>query len=559
MWPFQYWRTRAGVGIGDVVYEPDVHRDVEQLTARRYDLLVVGGGIHGLFAAYDAAARGLTVALIDRGDYGSGLTFNHQRTLHGGLRSLQRGRVLACRRELAERRTWAHIAPHYLRPLPFLIGTYRFSRRSRWLLKAGFALYDRLGRQRNKGVPPELHLPRPKLESAAATRRLFPGVSEPGLSGGAVWYDYQTRHPDRLTWTIALAAMQAGAQLVNHAEALAPLHADGRVAGARVVDRLSGRTVDVHAAVTLLAAGSGLRTLLPAFGGGAAPPFLRAMNVLLNRPARDIALVAAGPRGRMLTAVPWAGYVLVGTHQSPVAVADDQGPTPALLDGCLADVNATFPRLSAKPEDVRILHYGLVPAMQRGAGADLLGTPVVTRHSKTGAPGLVSLVGVKYTSARRAAARAVNAVFEDLGRPRVRGRTSARPLPHAAVADVEGRLVEAMRALGVTLDRDVVEHLVGWYGTEAPDVVRHGVAHRLLERLDPSTPVLAAEIDYAGATAQAMRLADAVLRRTPLGSAGHPGDTALQRAADVLGRRHGWTPERTVEEMADVAAAYPPK
>ena len=77
-------------------------------------VLVVGGGIHGLFAAYDAAQRGLSVALVERADFGSGLSFNHQRTLHGGLRALaerQRAEDAASRfanaaRGRGSRRTW---------------------------------------------------------------------------------------------------------------------------------------------------------------------------------------------------------------------------------------------------------------------------------------------------------------------------------------------------------------------------------------------------------------------------------------------------------------------
>src|ERR1051325_5122264 len=98
-------------------------RDLDALTRRRFDLLVIGGGIHGLFAAYDAAQRGLSVALVDAADFGSGLSFNHQRTLHGGLRALQSGQISKARRQIRERRTWARIAPHLVRPLPFLIGT----------------------------------------------------------------------------------------------------------------------------------------------------------------------------------------------------------------------------------------------------------------------------------------------------------------------------------------------------------------------------------------------------------------------------------------------------
>jgi glycerol-3-phosphate dehydrogenase len=89
--------------------------------------------------------------------------------------------------------------------------------------------------------------------------------------------------------------------------------------------------------------------------------------------------------------------------------------------------------------------------------------------------------------------------------------------------------------------------------------VRHAAAQKLLDRLDASSPVLAGEIDYAAANAQAVRLSDAVLRRTPLGSAGYPGASALERAAAMLAPRHGWDEPRVREEIGLVEAAYPPK
>src|SRR4029453_11800388 len=99
--------------------------------------------------------------------------------------ALQRGNIAKTRQQIRERRTWGRIAPHLIRPLPFLMGTYGWGTRSRLGVKAGFWIYDWLGRSRNAGVPPEQHLPRTRLESIATTRRLFPGVAEPGLSGGA--------------------------------------------------------------------------------------------------------------------------------------------------------------------------------------------------------------------------------------------------------------------------------------------------------------------------------------------------------------------------------------
>lgn len=532
-------------------------RDLEAFSARRYDLLVIGGGVHGLFAAYDAAVRGLSVGLVERQDFGGGLSFNHQRTIHGGLRALERGDLRKTRRHIHERRTWARIAPHLLRPLPFLVGTYRWSKRSRWIVKAGFAAYDVVGRRRNMNVSPELHLPRAKLESAAATRRLFPGIRDAGLTGGAVWYDYQTVHPDRLTWSVALAARLAGAELVNYAEAVGPLTSDGGVRGARIRDGLSGREYDVEAALTILAAGSRLGSLQSAFGVEGAPPLVRAMNALLNRPARDIATAARSPSGRMLTAVPWRGYLLVGTHQSAGPVAPDEtGPPGQAVDALLEDVNATFPQLCAERPDIRMLHYGLVPAVVRRGRADLLPEARVVRHAAQGRSGVISVVGVKYTTARAAAEQAVNAACAELGRRHARCRTAGQPLPHAGIADVEGRLVESLREVGVTLDRDIADHLAGWYATEAPDVLRFAASAGLLSRLDGGTPMLEGEIAYAAAKAQAVHLTDAVLRRTPLGSAGHPGPRALTRAAEIMGATLGWTPDQRQAECHAVEAVY---
>ena len=535
----------------------------EPLSRDRYDLLVVGGGIHGLFAAYDAASRGLHVALVERGDFGSGLSFNHQRTIHGGLRALQTGNLAKTREQIAERRAWARMAPHLLRPLPFLMGTYRWTKRSRWVFRAGFAAYDLLGRYRNVDVPPELHLPRAKLESRAATRRLFPGIAPQALTGGAVWYDYQTRHPDRLTWTVALAAMRVGAHLANYVEAVGALSTNGTITGARV-RAATGEEREIQASCTLLAAGGDIAAVQRLFGVSAAPPMLRAMNVLLAVPARDIALVAPAPSGRMLTAVPWSGRVLVGTHQSEATV--DSGAkmqNHAALDECLAEIQATFPQLHAYRSRVSFVHCGMTPAVARHGRPELQPEARIIRHGRhgrhgsAGASGLVSLIGVKYTTARHAAERAIDAVMAELHKPKGRCRTAAAALPHAGIADVEGRLLETLRDIGITLDRDVVEHLSGWYGTEASDVARHAGERGLVARVAPDTPILEGELTYAVQQAQARRLSDVVLRRTPLGSAGHPGGAALTRAAAILASELGWSPEQTDAEIQDVERVYP--
>lgn len=507
-----------------------MQRDTGALTHSPFDVLIVGAGSHGLFAAYDAALRGLRVAVIDRGDIGGGLSANHQRTLHGGLRALQSRDLTKTRSQIAERRTWARIAPHLIRPLPFLFGTYRHLKRSRTLVRTGFRLYDLLARHRNDGVTTELHLPKGRLESAAVTARLFPGINPDGLTGGAMWYDYQTTQAERLTWCVALAAHQAGATVVNYVEATGPA-SSGHGIAARDVE--SGDTFDVQARSVVFCAAEGLNALHRAFGLTGAPPLLRAMNLLIDRPAYDIAHVAAASNGRMLTAVPWRGHVLVGTSQTTTPVSPGSRATPEEIAAFLAEANSAFPYLRASTQDIRLVHHGVVPAAAGPKGLDLPRDFEILTH--TSHPGIVSVVGAKYTTARLAAERAIDAVCRHLGRASGRCETALRPLPHAEIADSEGVLIETAASTGGPLASDILSHLASWYGSEAPAVLRYARASTWGDaRVDSGAPVLCAEVGYARDHAMAVTADDVIERRTALGGAGRVSDAVRARVGEIL-------------------------
>jgi glycerol-3-phosphate dehydrogenase len=509
---------------------PTVQRDTTQLTRDSYDVLVVGGGIHGLFAAYDAAARGFRTALVDRGDIGSGVSANHQRTIHGGLRALQSGDLRKTRAQILERRTWARIAPHLIRPLPFLFGTYRSLKRSRLAVRAGLKFYDYLGRHRNDGVTPELHLPKGRLESAAATKRLFAGISEAGLTGGAMWYDYQTAQAERLTWAVAAAAHQAGATLANYVNVTGP---NAGQSGVHAVDLVTGTRFEIHAKVIVLAAAEGLGALNAAFGLGQAPPLLRAMNLLLDRPAMDMAHVAPTASGRMLTAVPWRGFLLVGTSQSEDVVAAGTRASDEEIAAFLDEANTAFARLKATPADIRLVQQGLVPAVDVKGDLDLI--PDFDVRYDTARPNIVTLIGAKYTTARLAAERAIDQASRTLGHTGRRCSTASRPLPHAEIADVEGQLIETARGLGITLDLGLQRHLASWYGTEAADVLRFAMLSPWkTETVADESPVLCAEIAYARRYLMAQMPDDAIYRRTALGGTGRVPPEVVERATAIF-------------------------
>src|SRR5690349_18812461 len=197
---------------------PRMTRDLDALTDRTFDVLVVGGGIYGLAIAYDAALRGLAVALVERDDFGSGASFNHLRTIHGGLRYLQSFDLARARESVRERRTLARIAPHAIAPLPFALPLYRSILRGKLALRAGFLLDRVVSMGRNRGVPSSHRLPGGRVYSRGSAIQHFPGLKRQGLRGAAVWHDYVTLEPDRLTFAWALAAQRNGAVLANHVE-----------------------------------------------------------------------------------------------------------------------------------------------------------------------------------------------------------------------------------------------------------------------------------------------------------------------------------------------------
>jgi glycerol-3-phosphate dehydrogenase len=534
-------------------------RDFDALGATTFDLLVVGGGIHGLATALDAAARGLKVALVEAGDFAAATSFNHQRTAHGGLRSLQSGRFGHARESIRERRALARIAPRLLRPLPFIVGTYRSWLRSRLALRAAFRIDRWLGRHRNDGLEPELHLPRARLTSRAATLKLFAGVRAEGLTGGANWYDYQILHSSRLAIAFAEGADARGARLVNYAEAVSSVRASNQIAGMRVRDVLTGAETDVRARMTINVAGARAGAVMQMFGVTRDVPLIKAMNLVTSKPASDIALAAPSPSGRMLTLVPWQGRALIGTAQSDdFKQPRDLGVTPAEIDAFIAEANAAFPALNLTRDAVTFVHRGLVPA-QRGKNgrAELLGAPEIHDHAGHGAPGAMSVIGVKYTTARAVGARAAALAARRLNASTRRTDTDTAILPGAGISDHEALTIETARAVGLELAPPIIKHLNAIYGDRSAAIVRLMAEHSDWRMpLVPGRPNVGAEVVHAIRMEMACTLADITIRRSELGSMGHPGPEMVNAMAAIAAEELGWDADRRNREVAAVDAFY---
>jgi glycerol-3-phosphate dehydrogenase len=535
-------------------------RDISRLTAIEHDLLVIGGGITGLSAAYDAAQRGLSVALIDRGDFGSATSFNHFKTVHGGLRYLQHGDIARMRRSVRERRTFARIAPHLVSPLAFLTPATGTLARSRAAYATAFAIDEWIGRDRNVGLRSNLHLPSGRVISPAECRRLAPDLDMEGASGGALWYDYQMPLSERLTFAFAAAAAASGAALVNYVEALTPIVSNNTVTGVSACD-VEGRreTFEIRARVTLNAAGPWARTVLTACGFNRDVLLLKAMNLVTSRQAAGPALVQSNPRGRALVLAPWHGRALIGTSESAASYGpDDSGVTDEELAGFIGEVNATFPHLNLRNDEVTMVHRGIVPAIQRNGRLTLQGEAQVLDHSRDGLHGLVTMVSVKYTTARLLAERAVDVVVGKLARPLVKCRTSSVPLP-GVPAEGSDLVADLLRDHGSWLESSVAQHLVATHGTGSVAIARLAAQNPTLRGpVAAAVPVLHAEIVHAVRHEMARTLVDVVTRRTILGTAGHPGKAIARACAEILGKECRWNAARMSAEIDALRTFYEP-
>jgi glycerol-3-phosphate dehydrogenase len=412
-------------------------RAPRQAATARYDLLVVGGGIYGAMTALEAARRGLAVLLVERGDFGAATSANSLRIVHGGLRYLQSGDLARHRTSVAERRWLLAHFPELVRPLPCLMplyspprgGALRRPAALRLALAADALLVRRYGRRDEGSLPPRRRLPEGGLIDAAETLRLAPGLPREGLRGGALWYDAAVPAAERLVIEALRWACRCGARALNYVEAEGLLVEDGRVAGLELRDRVSGDLLQVRARRLVNCAGPWCRELAARFDRDLPQLFQPALafNLLLDRkPPAEAALAVAGPArsdgkgSRTCFLVPHRGRLLAGTcHLAREASpGGSQGrpsqpapPAESEIQGFLDELNAALPALAVRRADVLRVDWGLLPAARPGA-AEPSSRPIVHDHAANGGPrGLVSVSGVKLTTARAVAQQALEVLW----------------------------------------------------------------------------------------------------------------------------------------------------
>jgi glycerol-3-phosphate dehydrogenase len=268
----------------------------------------------------------------------------------------------------------------------------------------------------------------------------------------------------------------------------------------------------------------------------------------------------------LLFVAPWRGRSLVGTYYQPYhGNADELRATARDVELLLNSINRAYPTSGLSSQDVYLVHAGLLPAASRrtmGAGPRLKNHPQIIDHRSQGAEGLLSVIGVKYTTARHVAGGLVDQVQQRLGRNLKPSQTSRQPLFGGEIEDYPAWLTSEL-ARGVQLGPDrkleanLAQGLVSAYGSAYPQVVGCLDAAAVLQgELTPNAAVWSAQARYAVHYEMAWKLSDVVMRRTGLGSGGHPGPEALRICTQAMANELGWSSDRCQRELEEVERIF---
>jgi glycerol-3-phosphate dehydrogenase len=533
------------------------------LAPEPFDVLVIGGGITGAGVALDAATRGYSVALVERGDYAIGTSSRSSKLVHGGLRYLQNFDLGLVREALLERQINVALAPHLVRPLPLIVPAFDGARPDR-LVGLGLNMYDVMSvdrisplARRRAREDTDWSPARHRVVGGEEVAELIPALADRAPSGGYLFYDCQTDDV-RLVLTVLAEAERFGAVMANGVEATALLEEGGRAHGARLRDRATGEELEVRAANVVNATGVWADRLRPEeLHDEAEVPVIhpsRGTHVIVPGARLPMVAGAIAPAGggRTIFVLPWLGQTLIGTTDNDYE-GDLEHVQPAAEDVAylLAATNEFF-ATDLGPGDVAGAFAGVRPLISTGDPRKSVDISRKAELYETSS-GMVTITGGKLTTWRRMAKMTVDRIVEREGRD-APCRTHQVPLGMAVAAE------DLPRVPGVP--EEAYGQLAGRYGYAAHEVLRIAAERpELAAPVLPGMPDLMAETVYAARREQAGTVGDALLRRTRLALTAARallGSDAPERVAATMGEVLGWdAPRRAREAQAfrDEAAA----
>jgi len=517
-----------------------MQRDFSKLDDQSFDVLVCGGGIYGAWTAYDAALRGLKVAIVDQGDWACATSSASSKLIHGGLRYLESLNIKLVRKSLLERQMLLKAAPHRVWPLRFGIPVYANGRLDRIRLWLGLTLYDLLA---GIGLWGESHRQFNKTEFV----KHFPCLDSSSLLCGFTYLDAQTDDA-RFVLELIDGAQAAGAVCLNYCEVTGFIEQQDQVCGAHLLDKASGRAGRVHARRIVNTTGQWLAATEQ---GQDSCRLTKGVHLILPNVLNDEALLLTAEQdGRVFFMIPWYGLTLLGTTDT--------------------DYRGDIEHITVEKDDIRYLltEANRVLKSVNWSESDIIGQYAglrVLKQSEKSSPssisrdwelkiadnGLLFSIGGKFTSAREDAAHIVDKICEIL-KWDAPCQTFGRPFPWLPETEFSEWAESAKgEAIMLGIDEESADWLIRRHGRQVAKIfsmIENNPAGA--KRIFSGLPFIVADLVFSARYEMIVHLEDLLRRRMPLLILARMTQAEILHLAENVARELNWS-EKTVKEEVE--------
>lgn len=516
-------------------------RQTNSLEKIGFELTIVGGGIIGTGIARDAALRGIRTLLIEKEDFGYGTTSRSSRLIHGGLRYLKLMEFHLVRQDLHEREILLNIAPHLVKPYPFIIPMnslyYNIA------LRAGVPLYDLLSY--DKSIPARQYLSTKKaidLEPQLANLK--------GMTGAYIYYDCQSPYTERLAIENVISATENGATIINHAQLIDFIRNGNDICGIKARDNISGEIYEIKSKLVINATGHWvdcIRDLLYA-----CPPSVvrrtKGIHLVTKKLGENALVLFTVKDNRLFFIMPWLDYTLIGSTDTDYD--DDLDNVAASLtevDYLIEASRQVYPELDM--DDVYYTTAGIRPLAHIGGEKPSQVTrehKLIDHEIREGIGGIITVLGGKITAYRAVAEDTVDMVCRKM-RIKARCITAETPLP--GYPKVSQQLID-QKSVEYKLDTVIVSHLAELYGSRFTRVLEL-VNHNDSEPVCPHCNDIMAQVEYSVMHESTLSVSDFLLRRSLSGVAHCQGLDAVDKVANEMGRLLNWSDAETKRQIEE--------
>jgi glycerol-3-phosphate dehydrogenase len=537
-------------------------RYIEERGPDKFDLVIVGGGITGAAVAYIAAARGLSVALFEKKDYGGATSAATSKLIHGGLRYLANGELKLVRESLRERRILGNIAPNFVYPLPFIMPMYKRWRGNIWKMLIGMYLYDLLSYDKKDTWDKSKKLQNHRLINHRKTIRVEPNLRMESLRNAFYFFDYQSIFPERLTLAFIKSATEYGASVSNYTPVEEFIFGEGKkITGVKVKDLFSGREKEVHADLIINCGGTWADKIL---GLAAGEDNLihrvkrsEGIHIITKKIAGHHVVSLQKDDGGHMMIMPWREHSLIGTTDKEfLGDPDDYRVSMESIDEIIENVNTYYGRKISR-EDIIHAYGGLRPLVddQTKGSYETSRKYEVYDNAADGIGGMITVEGGKYTTSRSLAREVLQMISEKLNRTLADSVSDSLYLSGCEIRDMKQFMIR-QHLNYKDFSRNTVEYVSRNYGTESQVVFRLARSNPRFAEVVTHDGEILAEVVYAIQYESAKTLRDIMLRRTGIGTLGNPGTAVIDKIASLAAGMMGWSEKRREEEIASLIKVY---